>query len=125
MVDILAVAARRSDWLTQRQTLLARNVANINTPGYRAEDVRPFADLVESFGLTLAASQPGHITGDTTGAPAAARARTGQTWDGTVSGNNVNVDEELIKTNEVSRAMALNTAVVRGFHRMIMANIKG
>lgn len=125
MADILAVAAQRADWLAQRQSVLARNVANVSTPGYRAEDTRAFADAADAFALTLRATQAGHMTNGASPAGAAARTSASQTWDTSVSGNSVNIEEELVKTNEVNRAMALNAAVTRGFHRMIIANVKG
>lgn len=30
------------NWLEQRQDIVAQNVANVNTPGYRSHDVIPF-----------------------------------------------------------------------------------
>lgn len=40
------LAARRLAWLDRRQTLLANNIANANTPGYKARDLIPFADML-------------------------------------------------------------------------------
>lgn len=33
----------RMQWLTERQTVLAENIANVNTPGYRARDMAPLS----------------------------------------------------------------------------------
>ena len=48
--DILGLAASRLDWLDDRQRVLARNIANSDTPGYVPRDEQP-------FGKSLAALQ--------------------------------------------------------------------
>ncbi|MEO5375553.1 MAG: flagellar basal body rod protein FlgB [Alphaproteobacteria bacterium] len=35
------LAKTKLNWLAQRQSVLAQNLANADTPGYRANDVRP------------------------------------------------------------------------------------
>ena len=44
--DIFSLAERRMVWLDRRQATLAQNVANANTPGFRARDSAPFADAL-------------------------------------------------------------------------------
>jgi len=45
-VNILDLAERRLNWLDQRQSVLAQNIANANTPGYQARDLKPFAAVL-------------------------------------------------------------------------------
>ncbi len=40
------------------------------------------------------------------------------------SGNSVSLEQELIKADEVNRAYALNTSIVKSFHRMLMMSAK-
>jgi flagellar basal-body rod protein FlgB len=40
--NVLDLAARQASWLLARQNLVAENVANANTPGYRISDLKPF-----------------------------------------------------------------------------------
>jgi flagellar basal-body rod protein FlgB len=40
------------------------------------------------------------------------------------SGNSVSVERELIKADEVNRAYALNTNVVKAFHKMLLMSVK-
>jgi flagellar basal-body rod protein FlgB len=42
----VTLAERRLSWLDGRQRVLAENVANADTPRYRARDVAPFARLL-------------------------------------------------------------------------------
>jgi flagellar basal-body rod protein FlgB len=59
---------RRLAWLSQRQDVLADNVANADTPGFKARDLKEpsFSDLLSggaSDPRRPAATQPGHIGG--------------------------------------------------------------
>lgn len=47
-----------------RHSVLARNVANADTPGYKAQDLRSFDTLVRDD-FAARATRPGHLTGQT------------------------------------------------------------
>ncbi|MDE2581087.1 MAG: flagellar biosynthesis protein FlgB [Rhodospirillales bacterium] len=60
---LFRLAERRLAWLDRRQTLLAENVANVDTPGYTPRDLAPFAaSLAEATG-TLRRSSPRQFAG--------------------------------------------------------------
>ena len=48
-----------------------------------------------------------------------------RSWDITSRANDVSLEKELIKAGEVSRDYALNVNIVKSFHRMWMASVKG
>ncbi len=52
----------------------------------------------------------------------AARASSGT--DVTVSGNSVNIEEEMVKAGAVNRDYALNTNIVKAFHKMLLTSMK-
>ncbi|MGC8469412.1 MAG: flagellar basal body rod protein FlgB [Acetobacteraceae bacterium] len=59
---IFGLAAARLSWLDQRQAVLAANVANADTPGWRPRDLQPFAQvLAGAGGLTLTTTNPADI----------------------------------------------------------------
>ena len=39
-LDIFQALVRRMQWLGQRQNVLAQNIANTDTPGYRPQDLK-------------------------------------------------------------------------------------
>ena len=123
-MKLFAIAARKNAWLSARLGVVAGNVANATTPGYRARDVEPFSALVERRHADLARTHPAHLTID--GTARAARPRTHEIREGRVShsGNTVSLEEELMKGAEIMRAWKLNTAVVRSFHRMFLSAVK-
>lgn len=123
-IHLFDVASRVNHWLTVRQSTIAQNVANANTPGFKSQDVKPFESTLEAMGLAMTSTQPGHMTF----APAA-DARTEVNPSEAVevlhSGNTVNLESEMSKAGEVNRAYALNTNTLKAFHRMLMTSSKG
>lgn len=51
----------RLHWLEARQKLVASNVANANTPGYKSRDLRPFSTEVLNNNVPLAVTNVSHI----------------------------------------------------------------
>ena len=120
-MQLFNIISRHSQWLAVRQNAIAGNIANANTPGFRAQDVQPFEMAVEQARLAMAATQPGHQTAGPAGAPAT-ELRRGEPWEVTYSGNNVSLEQELLKAGEVNRAFRLNTSVAKVFHRLILSS---
>ena len=65
---LFGLLSGRASWLTQRQALLAQNVANADTPGWKPLDLKParFEELVrQGMGRTravaLAQTDAGHL----------------------------------------------------------------
>ncbi len=86
----------------QRQAIVARNMANADTPGYKPRDIEAFQTAFENTSreVAMTATRTGHLNGD-------ARA---QPWaEFTVAassdpnGNGVSLEEEMLKAVEVKR----------------------
>lgn len=120
---IFSLASQQSDWLTVRQSTIAANVANANTPGYRAVDVQPFSAVMAHTQLSMAATNPGHIDFEPTSANSAP-VHPKDSWQVTYSGNSVSLEQEMMKAGEVNRAYAMNVNIVRSFHQMLMSTVK-
>ncbi|RYF10860.1 MAG: hypothetical protein EOO77_20625, partial [Oxalobacteraceae bacterium] len=41
-IGLFRLAEKRLNWVEQRQQVLAQNIANANTPNFKARDVSPF-----------------------------------------------------------------------------------
>lgn len=117
-VSLFDLASQQARWLSVRQAAVAGNVANINTPGYKAVDVQPFQDLLADRTLTVSSTQPGHISFGGGGGDFGLAEDDSPVVS--TSGNSVSVEQELVKAGEVRRGIELNTAVVKAFHRMVM-----
>lgn len=122
-VHLLTLASRQAEWLTARQSVISGNIANANTPGFKAKDIAPFKDALEQAGMRLAATQPGHISiNDVT--PNPTRVDKANAWEVHYSGNSVSIEQEMLKASSISREYSLNTSIVKAFHRMFLAASK-
>src|SRR5262249_14141223 len=61
-VYLFELGAQKAQWLSARQTAIAANVANANTPGYRAVDIQPFSAVLDSSPIELATTNPADLT---------------------------------------------------------------
>ncbi len=121
---LFGLSSTRADWLSQRQAVVAENVANANTPGYRAKDVSAFSTVLETTKLDLAASRANHLVASAGREFGVDEGR--QTpWDITHSGNSVSLEQEMLKAGEISRDYALDTSIAKAFHRMYLTTLKG
>ena len=123
-IHLFDLAARQVQWLSGRQATAAGNVANANTPDFKARDVQPFADVLDKTQLTMAATNPQHLEVEANGI-AGARQRPDDITEETHSGNTVDVEQEMMKAGEISREYSLNTSIVKAFHRMMLSVAKG
>lgn len=122
-VHLFSLATRHNQYLAARQTTIAGNIANFNTPGFKALDLEPFDATLDKTRLQMAVSRPNHMS-PTDSASDDVSVTDGQTWDTVHSGNSVSVEQELLKASETKGAFTLNTTLVRSFHRMLMAATK-
>lgn len=120
-VNLFDVAAKQARWLSVRQSVVAGNIANVNTPGYASFDVEPFEKVVANRTVTLASTAPGHVSiGNTQGIDI----RRQDVPNMLPSENSVSMEKELMKVGEVRRDFELNTAIVKAFHRMLMSTVR-
>ena len=123
--DIFSLAERRMVWLDRRQATLAQNVANANTPGYRARDSAPFAAALAQAGVPQAGApqvgrlpllQPsaGHLAGR--GAIAGTVVVPGR--ERTVTGNTVSLEDELSKVADTASKQDLTASLFRKYNTL-------
>jgi len=121
---IFGLASQRTSYLAQRQTLVAENVANVDTPGYTSKDLSSFAEALDATELRMAQSQSMHLA-SLDGLSSTSDVITETPWSVKHSGNSVSLPQEMLKAGEVSREYALGTSVVKSFHRMLIMSAKG
>jgi flagellar basal-body rod protein FlgB len=119
-IDLFQVAGDRMRYLTERQTLIARNIANADTPGYKAQDLTPFVPASGRSGtatpgvspVALVQTNPVHLQLDPDAVASQQPVATQADYGGEKpSGNTVSVEEQMIKSADVSNAFAMATAV--------------
>jgi flagellar basal-body rod protein FlgB len=115
-------------WLTARQTVLAENVANANTPGYIAKDLKDldFKSLIgggkTNSPVQLAATEPGHFAPmqPTNPAPVVQTAD-----DHSLDGNGVSLEEQMMKVSTNAADYSLITTLYKQNISMIKTVLGG
>ena len=121
-VNLFKLASTQAKWLSLRQTTVANNIANANSPNYRSVDVEPFEAAVSNESVRLAATNASHF-GVKDGA--SFQVVEEQSSKLTTSGKPVSMEDELVKSSEIRHAFELNTAIVAAFHQMVLMTAKG
>jgi flagellar basal-body rod protein FlgB len=120
---VFQLASERTQWLSARQSLIAGNVANANTPAYRATDLQPFSAVLDSTQVSMVTTNPAHFAP----APdelASARVVESEPSDETLSGNSVRLEQEMLKLGEVNRDYSMDTNIKRAIHQMMLSALK-
>ena len=121
-IPLLGQIKGRLSWLDERQRVVAQNVANSDTPGYVARDLKMPADFAAALrqggGLRMAQTSAQHMT---SGAPVARfTSQASPDSETTPDGNAVVVEEQMLKMAE-SR-MAYDAAI--GLYTKSMAMLR-
>ncbi len=105
-LSLFSVFKKRMAWLGQRQEVLAQNIANSDTPGYKARDLKAFKfeDLVrrENAGLSMNATAKNHLGGQRKRVRDFAEAEDRNPYETSANGNSVVLEEQMAKMSENS-----------------------
>ncbi|GGB37467.1 flagellar basal body rod protein FlgB [Roseibium aquae] len=102
-IPLFQALKSKMQWHQVRQGVLAENVANADSPRYRAKEVEPysFEDHIgrQSFGLQTVVTNQGHVTGMMQAAPGAEVDKKDM-FEVTPNGNNVVLEEQMMKVTQ-------------------------
>jgi flagellar basal-body rod protein FlgB len=111
--------------LSQRQQIVASNIANIDTPGYKTKDASFHATMQELLTQNsgeLKTSSPDHSSGMMAMIPRAQAFEVQGLTQGKDQ-NNVDLDREMMKLSETSFGYSMMTQFLRGKFRTISMSI--
>lgn len=117
-VHLFQLASAKAQWLSVRQTAVANNIANANTPGYGAVDVEPFESVLAKTAMGMTATDPKHISASSAAGGFKLVQETPPAFS--PDGAPVRMEKELARSAEIRHEYELNTAIVKSFHRMLM-----
>ena len=114
-LNLLTLARNLSEHAAARQAVIAQNVANSDTPGYKAMDVAPFADVLaeptpDRFAMRV--SRTGHIA-TVPEAPAYRTAPEARFGAESPNGNTVSLEDQMMRSVEVQQTHELALGVYR------------
>lgn len=98
-IDLFRTASAMAQHAGRRQALVAQNIANADTPAYRAQSIPAFQDIYRAESAGMKATRPQHFAG-------AAHGHTAQAvphGEPSPNGNTVSLEEELLNAVSVAR----------------------
>jgi flagellar basal-body rod protein FlgB len=116
---LFAMISQRLGWLTERQKVLSENVANADTPDYKARDVKElsFQQMLRgaTHSLPAARTSSNHLMSGSSsqrgfGPNDLSREKQYET---TLSGNSVTLDVELMKVSQTAQDHQMATQLYR------------
>ena len=121
MLEDLSLVKLASDVVrhsSMRHRVVAENVANADTPGYRARDVQDFSEFInEPF--TPRATRSGHTGISDDGGFIRARVVVDAASKPSGDGNSVSLEREMIKSTEIQGRHAMATEIYRKAHDLL------
>lgn len=134
-ISLLQLSSERMRYLTQRQSVITRNIANADTPGYQSQDLKPFAPtnplLRNSEGagaappLRMAVTNSGHLGFGLTGTTEPQLQRKARAYDEKPDANNVSIEEQMVKANDVANAFDVATAAYKSSVALLKTSLGG
>lgn len=112
-IDVFRIAHAMSKHAAARQTVIAQNMANTDTPGYAAKDVTPFQAQFESVSAQFVprATRATHLSGMSNGQLFTVSERPGAETD--PNGNSVSIESEMVFAIDTKRAHDRALAIYR------------
>lgn len=110
----------------QRQAITARNVANADTPGYRAQDITPFDQTLRTgTGGSQRATRAGHLNGTAAekGRIATAQIMTDTSSPRDPNGNSVAIETEILRSVESKRQHDRALAIYRSSLKILRSSL--
>jgi flagellar basal-body rod protein FlgB len=112
--DIFSVAQQRLAWTSERQAVLAQNIANLSTPGYKTKDILNFQMMLAgTTGVQPVRTDPHHLGG--TIDPGTTARLASETTTTTADKNGVRMEAQLMKVADTETLHSTVTAIFKTY----------
>jgi flagellar basal-body rod protein FlgB len=122
-MDVFAVAEKHMSWLATRQAITANNMANADTPGFKASEIVSFRNEMQSVAARMTRNNSSHLQA-TQDVGSEFGSRFQKNAETTLSGNDVVIEKEMRTAGENARLYSFDIGLLKSFHRMILASVK-
>lgn len=128
-LSLFSVIKRRLAWLGHRQEVLAQNIANSDTPRYKARDLKAFKfkDLVsnQSSNIRMVTTADSHLTGIPKRAIESKVETERRPMETSPNGNSVLLEEQMAKLSKTEISHRLTTNLYKKHLKMLKMAIGG
>ncbi|WP_149141782.1 FlgB family protein [Gemmobacter caeruleus] len=119
-LEIVRMAQSLAVHAGARQAQIARNIANADTPGFKAQDLAPFAESYGAAPSAMRATRPGHFAAD--GSTPLAEERLLATAS-SPDGNSVSLEQEMVRAVEVRQQHEMALAIYRNSSSILRSSL--
>lgn len=122
-LELFGVMRNKMSFMNERQRIIAQNIANANTPGYKTRDIKvDFSDVLnQTTGKTqLKRTDPMHLGGTTSGIYGV---REIENMAVKPNGNNVVLEDELLKLQENNQSFQTTAELYKKMSGMLRSAI--
>ena len=120
-LTLTRMAGALADHAALRMDLIARNVAQADTPGYKAMGLPDFAQVYDAgFADTMRATRPGHIATAPSATQAIAQPAAGEAQP---NGNTVSLEREMVASASVRQEHDMALAVYSHARNIMRASL--
>ena len=120
-LNLTRLAEALAEHASSRMDNIARNVAQADTPGYKAMDLPDFAQVYDAGPQGgMRATRPGHITSARSAAQAIAQPAAGEAQP---NGNTVSLEREMVKSASVRQEHDMALAVYSHARDILRASL--
>jgi flagellar basal-body rod protein FlgB len=124
------------DWLSQRQRVIAQNIANADTPNYEVKDLKAldFRNVINELNthtlrnstkaISLTLTNEAQIKG-TLPTEGFKTKRLNREFETTITGNGVKLEDQAFKMSQTSDAYKLSTQLYKKYTDLMRLAVKG
>ncbi len=102
-IELFSMAQALAKHGATRQATIAQNIANADTPGYRARDIAAFSEAYRAPDAPLASTRPGHFLTESPGEHRIEAKYVYRPNAASPNGNNVSLESEMFAAAEAKR----------------------
>lgn len=123
--DVLSALHTQMNYLNERQSVISQNLANADTPGYKAKDLAPINPLragSTASRLAMVTTSPMHMGGKTK--PIEFKSvREDDAYDTSPDGNNVDIEQQMVKMSQTDLEYQKTVGITRQFNGLLRTAI--
>lgn len=119
-LELTRMAQSLAAYSGARMSVIAENVANADTPGYKAQDLPAFSEVFEEAGAPMRTTRPGHLAAASPHALPQADIVRGHE---SPNGNSVSLEAEMVKSVQARQDHEMALAIYRATSDVIRASL--
>lgn len=124
-ISFFDLASQRLTWLGESQRVVSENIANADTPGFRARTTSDFSAMLSGTRAAgLAVTDPRHLKGSNAAGPVRTL-EDPEAWATTLDGNSVVLEQQAIRASELSGSYQLAATLYRKGHEFLRLAASG